>query len=327
MKVAIIGTVPTSKNLAPYSDPSWEIWACSAGNSQAGALPRVTRFFEIHALVDMTGEENRGWSLPFYEWLKAQSFPVYMQERNDLVPNAWVYPMREMVKKFGHRWFTSSVAWMMALAITEMEQRPGEEHQIALFGIDLAANQEAHTQQKAGCMRFMELAEDRGIKIATPYESCLGLPPPLYGYSEATNEGRRLNVRVLELSVQTQRMTDQINELTIKRAQFVGAAEESKYWLRTLPLGLGADLDDGSEPKAVEPMKKMQPQFEGLHLVPLGDAGKPALDESTGPKHYTMPADTVVLGITAPSPFDEVAAAEPAAAVDPPLEQGQLAQG
>ena len=108
LKVAIIGTVPTSRNLAPYNDPSWEIWACSAGNSQTQAPPRITRWFEIHSILAMTGEEHRSWSLKYLEWLKAQEFPVYMQEKNDYVPNAIVFPYKRMIELFGRAWFTSS---------------------------------------------------------------------------------------------------------------------------------------------------------------------------------------------------------------------------
>src|SRR5215467_5742575 len=31
-KVAIIGTAPSSRMLAPFNDPTWDIWVCSPGN-------------------------------------------------------------------------------------------------------------------------------------------------------------------------------------------------------------------------------------------------------------------------------------------------------
>src|SRR5215467_9147402 len=31
-KVAIIGMAPSSRMLAPFNDPTWDIWVCSPGN-------------------------------------------------------------------------------------------------------------------------------------------------------------------------------------------------------------------------------------------------------------------------------------------------------
>ena len=39
LKVALIGTAPSSRMLAPFNDPSWTIWACSPGNQNI--LPRA----------------------------------------------------------------------------------------------------------------------------------------------------------------------------------------------------------------------------------------------------------------------------------------------
>src|SRR5580698_10373126 len=47
LKVAMIGTAPSSRMLAPFNDPSWKIWACSPGNMNT--LPRVDVWFELHS--------------------------------------------------------------------------------------------------------------------------------------------------------------------------------------------------------------------------------------------------------------------------------------
>src|SRR3990167_6788901 len=33
-KIAVIGTAPSSRMLAPFNDPSWKIWSCSPGNME-----------------------------------------------------------------------------------------------------------------------------------------------------------------------------------------------------------------------------------------------------------------------------------------------------
>ena len=265
-KVAIIGTVPASRGLAPYDDREWKIWACSPGNGN-GILPRVDVWFELHAICELVGEEHKGWSMPFLGWLRAQQFPVYMQEKNDLVPQALVFPHKDLIAKFGDGWFTSSIAWMMAYAITQM--REGDT--IALFGIDMAAGIEHYTAQKAGCHYFIEKAKERGINVQIPMESCLAQKPPLYGYSEATAMGRRLNVRLHEMKQMQARLEagiqGQVNELNYIK----GAIEQCEYTIRTFTSGL--EFEPGNvheverETVDLDP-KRFAPRASGV-LIPV----------------------------------------------------------
>lgn len=237
-KIAIIGTAPTSRALAPYDDPSWDIWACSPGN-QGAVLPRVSVWFELHAIVDLVSPESRSWAAPYVEWLKHQSFPIYMQEKNDLVPQAVPFPMHEMVEAFGRNWFTSSIAWMMALAIA---QKP--EH-IGIFGVDMAADQEHYSAQKSGCLRFIEIAQERGIRVSIPRESCLGKSAPLYGYSEATPFGRRLNVTEYMVANRRAEMAAEFARLQKEIAFYDGALEQIRYIKRTWLDGTEVELNLG----------------------------------------------------------------------------------
>lgn len=243
MKVAIVGTAPDSRALAPFGDKEWEIWVCSAGNSQASALPRCTRWFELHGLDEMTAPANRPWSLPYFGWLRAQEFPVYLQEKSELLPQALVYPFKRIVKKFGKTWFTSSIAWMMAFAIEQMVA--GDE--IALFGVDMAADQEHYTSQKAGCLRWIEIAKEKGIIVSIPLESCLGKQFPLYGYSEATPMGRKLAARRDAIVAELAKINGQIKHLELTRAFFEGSQENNNYMLRTWTDGEEAELETGEE--------------------------------------------------------------------------------
>ncbi len=286
MKVAIIGTAPSSRGLAPYQDSSWKIWACSQGNQ--GILPRVDAWFELHAIGDMTGEERRAWSLPFYAWLRTQQFPIYMIEKNDLVPQAIVFPRDAMLKAFGRNWFTSSVAWMLGFAIYQM--RAGDE--IGLFGIDMAADQELYTAQKAGCLRFIEIAKEKGIIVHIPDESCLGQQPPLYGYSEATRFGRKLNVRLNEMRTLLGRLDSDIARLTNERNYTLGAIHDAEYIMRTFTDGADADLDDGKtvivgeQPKATEKPVDALPRPEDFAAAPGSQLLMPKARNGSG-KHPT----------------------------------------
>src|SRR5580658_1312405 len=101
LKVALVGTAPSSRMMAPYNDPSWTIWGCSPGNM--GIMPRVDAWFEIHG--NLLWPENRHYGEPYLNWLNQQQFPVYMQSQQ-WVPRAMTIPVKELVAEFGPYFFT-----------------------------------------------------------------------------------------------------------------------------------------------------------------------------------------------------------------------------
>lgn len=247
MKVAIVGTAPTSRQVAPFDDRTWAIWACSPGNAPispgAQPLPRVDIWFELHALAAIRGPENRAWAVPYMGWLRNQSFPVYMQERNELVPSAIPFPIREVIKQFGRNWLSSSITMMGFYAL----MRGAKE--IGFFGVDMAADQEHYTAQRAGCWRLIEICRERGVAVTIPHESCLGQPPVIYGYNEATRMGRRLELRKAELANQRQQIAGQIEKLTRDLCHVDGAIEANNYMLRTFVNGEDAEIDFEEAPQ------------------------------------------------------------------------------
>lgn len=245
MKVAMIGTAPASRAVAPFDDPSWKIWACSQGNQ--GQLPRCDAWFELHPINALTGQEHRAWGVQYLGWLRAQAFPVYMQEKNDLVPGAIVFPWRRCIEKFGRNWFTSSIAWMMAYALLQM--REGDE--IGLFGIDMAAGEEHYTAQRAGLYRFIEIAKERGVSVHVPHESCLGQPVPLYAYAESSRMGRRLVHRSWEMEQAIAQMSGQRDKLNLEIAYAQGAKHNNDYIIRSF-------LDGVNDTEIVEEEPQVQ---------------------------------------------------------------------
>src|SRR5262245_15109338 len=131
LKVALIGTAPSSRLLAPFSDPSWKIWACSPGNMNT--IPRWDAWFEVHG--NLLWPECKAYGEPYLAWLKQLKTPLYMQDQS-LVPNALTFPKGELLKEFGPYFFTSSFTWMMAFAIMQGAK------EVALYGIDMASHDE-----------------------------------------------------------------------------------------------------------------------------------------------------------------------------------------
>ena len=229
LKVALIGTAPSSRDLAPYSDPSWKIWACSPGNQNS--CPRVDLWFELHS--NLLWKEHEAYGKPYLEWLNKQPFPIYMQN-NSLVPRAMIFPWFEMVQEFGRDFFTSSFSWMMALAIVQGAQ------EISLYGIDMASRDE-YIRQRPGFYYFKRRAEERGIKVTAPHESDIMQPPALYAYQDSTPQGRKLMARRKEVADRAAGHGQQIGQHQHSQAYLNGALEDIDYQ-ETIWIGVSTDL-------------------------------------------------------------------------------------
>ena len=218
LKIAVIGTAPSSRMLAPYNDPSWKIWGCSPGNMNA--LPRVDVWFELHS--NLLWPEHESYGRPYIEWLKAVKFPLYMQDQS-LVPNAMTFPMIDLVTEFGGDFFTSSFAWMMALAI-----KMGAS-EIALYGVDMASRDE-YILQRPGFYFFRTEAKRRGIKISAPHESDIMQSPPLYAYVDSTPLGRKIHARKVEVQGRVTQLDQQLQQSTQNKTYLQGALEDIDYF-------------------------------------------------------------------------------------------------
>lgn len=218
LKVALVGTAPSSRMLAPYSDPSWQIWGCSPGNM--GTLPRVDIWFEVHG--NLLWPENKHYGEPYINWLNQQAFPIYMQNQS-LVPRATPLPKKELVAEFGPYFFTSSFAWMMAMAMYKGAK------EIALYGIDMASRDEYILQRPGAYYFFME-AKRRGIRMTAPYESDIMQPPGLYGFSEVTQYGRKLLARKVELDQRVAQLKQQRDGSAQQITYLEGALEDLDYF-------------------------------------------------------------------------------------------------
>lgn len=224
LKIAIVGTAPSSRMLAPYNDPSWQIWGCSPGNMNQ--LPRFDVWFEIHS--NLHWPEHESYGRPYLEWLKNGTFPVYMQD-NSFVPRATAYPILEMCEMFGDDFFSSSFAYMMALGISMGAS------ELALYGVDMASRDE-YILQRPGGRYFINEAKKRNIKVTIPYESDLGLPSPLYGYIDSTQSGRKLAARDQEVGGRIGAMENEIGKLQNSVTYLKGAREDIDY-VRSIQLG------------------------------------------------------------------------------------------
>lgn len=215
-KIALLGSAVSSVGLAPIQDPEWEIWACSPANK---GIPRCDVWFELHNLEVKRREGLGEW----LEYLKPQPL-VYMQKEEPDFPNSKAYPLKEMFEKYGPFWWTSQLAYMMALAI---EQKP---EAIGVYGVDMAANSE-YNQQRLACQYFITKILEADIQLVVPPESDILEPSPLYGYCESSRQWRKYNARKLELQARIANLKAQEEKSAKEAAHLIGALDDMDYQL------------------------------------------------------------------------------------------------
>lgn len=201
MKVAIVGFAPSSYDDAPWDDPTWEKWGMPWDGK---GWERYTRLFEMHDAIlwDLQMAEH------FIEFWDGEKFhrkshrpadyynkcivgaanskehKLYVQNgiwEKDCKDNIGLitYPFDRVIPVCGE-YFQSSIAYILALAITEMVTHPKiksldmtiEDCEIALYGVDVSPDDEWAYQR--ACIEFLVgLAIGKGIKVTIPESSAL----------------------------------------------------------------------------------------------------------------------------------------------------------
>lgn len=140
-KVAILGFTDSWK-LAPFNDPSFEIWGLNElylfiSQIQGG---RYDRWFELHMQDGLLSDKKRSNAPPdaHIENLKKLTCPIYMQQHWDDIPNSVTYPMAQICEAFPNPapgwkpYLTNSISYMLALAIMESFE------EIHVYGVDMS---------------------------------------------------------------------------------------------------------------------------------------------------------------------------------------------
>lgn len=168
--IAVLGSHPATVAMAPFND-DWLIWACSPHNFERRRLPRFDAWFEVHVPV---AHQTRAY--PYLKYLETLPL-VWMRDKAAMphFPGAKLYPEEEMKSIFGPFTFTSSIAFMLAMAIVECEKQGIPE--IGLFGI-MQASPNEYAYQRPGIQNLIFEATRRNIKVKAPDISKLFDPPP-----------------------------------------------------------------------------------------------------------------------------------------------------
>ena len=168
--VAIVGFAASSREQV-HNSTADEIW--SVNWAWQYNLPRIDRLFDMHPRWHL--EHAGDMMAEHWAWLQREhTFPIYMLEPFTEVPNCVLYPIDEVLHNVGRPYFTSSVSYMLGLALLEGFDK------IEVYGIDMGTSTE-YAYQKAGTEYLLGMAEGRGIEVFVPKESKL-LHAGLYGY-------------------------------------------------------------------------------------------------------------------------------------------------
>ena len=170
-KLAIIGSGPDTRDLAPWDDLSFDIWVFNEAPT-ADWCKRWDALFQMHEPSLYQGFNTK--DPHHWDWLQQKhGKPIYMQEVDPLVPDSVQFPLDEIVGLTGYRYLASTVADAIALAATKY----GEIH---MWGVELSMTE---YQYQAECIRFwVGYAKGKlGDKFQMHCAEKL-FEAPLYGY-------------------------------------------------------------------------------------------------------------------------------------------------
>lgn len=161
MKVAIVGLAPSTHDLAPWSDSTWEKWGLP-WDDKGWAL--MDRHFEMHDMRLLTSEHSKRKS-GYFDRL-SECPKLYMQQAYFDAPTSKRYPFEAVADSIGQAYWNSSIAYAMALAIHERAR------EIAIYGVDMDGSDE-YGYQKANMEYLIGVARGQGINVYVPPESAL----------------------------------------------------------------------------------------------------------------------------------------------------------
>lgn len=209
-------------------------------------MPRWDRWFELHdrkLFLESFSQDNPR-TAGYLQWLKSvpPDKPLYMVEKYDDIPASIAYPYDAMLERFaGIRYYTSSIAYMLALAIAE-----GYE-EIHVYGVDMMMDDE-YAFQRACCDFFLGIALGMGRRVYVPWQSALLKSGYLYGRELDPVEGvLSESMLINRIGAYQQQHAQKMGEAN----QLAGAVQELQNLLTALRHGRrGGSLASMATPEA-----------------------------------------------------------------------------
>lgn len=190
--MAIVGSHPRTRAEFDFARDDCDIWLFNEALSNKANewAKRASAVFQMHEEAIWRNPANRN-DPKHYEWLTTQTdVDIYMQDQYADVPKSIRFPLEEIVSTFKIQYFTSSVAYAIALACFLGYKR------IELYGVEMETNTE-YVYQRDGVTLWIGVALGRGIEVDAHIAM---FDQPLYGYEgEVTFKYEQLAQRIDEL--------------------------------------------------------------------------------------------------------------------------------
>lgn len=191
-KIAIVGFSASSRDDAPYDDPTWEKWGM---NNLHSVAPNKTwhRWFDMHQR-DYQEINNGFLSSDHLKWMKEATVPIYMLRESPEFPTSVRYPIEDIQDCMLSQWnfeprdlkyFHSSFSYPLALALYE-----GVD-EIGVYGFDMIMDSE-YGYQRPNCEAWILLARqqpslsdpNKKVRVTVADKCALLKGPGLYGYED-----------------------------------------------------------------------------------------------------------------------------------------------
>lgn len=213
-KVAIVGFSANTRNLVPYNNPDFELWTMNNFYKvkDLAEATNISRVIDVHNTWEFYRDNDR-YDDEHLDWMRQEHpYTIYLWNPSPTFPSAKHYPLEVYMEAFPDAIYTSSIDYLMAMAIYE-----GVD-EIWPIGIEMAHGSE-YFHQRFGFYYWIGLARGRGIKVTLPRDTSI-LREDLYGLEDAVIAHHTFLVDRLK------ELTKQQHDAQLEQATLAGQLKE-----------------------------------------------------------------------------------------------------
>jgi hypothetical protein len=207
--VAIVGGHPKTRDLAPYNDPSIDIWAFNQALGSKYAK-RISALFQLH--VGSIYKADR-FDPKHTELLKQKhDFPIYMLEVDPEIPNSVRYPFENILANFPDaepQMFTQSTCYALALALYLGYEK------VMIYGVENSHFSE-YSSEREGFIYWTGYLAGKGVIIERHCGDNMFVHP-LYGREKLwVQDPAKYTARLVELEIELRKAKRKLRQATGK---------------------------------------------------------------------------------------------------------------
>lgn len=293
-KLAIVGSHPATRSLAPYNNPEWEIWVFNEAPQHDWCLSWDVAF-QLHKPEVYTSLKNVNRA-DHWDWLQRNHGAdkiIWMQDEDALVPNSRRYPLEEIRHDVDGHLLTSTVVQAIALALWQ-----GRES-IDVWGVDLTSNTE-YAYQMPGFLYWSGIARARLGDNFRLHSGQGVFEARVYGYEGETQIEREYFAARAEMWTTEHRRTenalarlkDKLLTCTMenKFLDFPGLVVEAQSMAQDHGIAAGALQESSACANREDPISRQQFERRGAKAQEDGDKTRQLMDKESGKVEYVFNA-------------------------------------